>query len=135
MNQEKQGRFIALIRSSKNVYLAQVAKEADLDWYGEVQPELESNAEFKTEVHRAILEIKAFLLNKVVDVALNGRAKHGRVPELSFINAAIKLIDSGVILGEKMKDDILQNPTTPSEEEIEERLKRMNLHEESKKEH
>lgn len=116
-------RFLLQVEAGGSINLPLIARQMGLNWRLQVQPALVSDAWFSDGLKAILEEHRYKMLDAVMQVAINGKKHQGKDPELSFIQAAIKFIDKGVMLGpEKEK---AQEPE-PSEDD-EELRKRMGL--------
>jgi len=93
--------FCDTLSQSKSINLPMVAATLGLDFFKQIKPEIESNDEFRESLGRTLEILKYELSQRLLEAALNGRPKNRPAPEISYINAIIKIIDSGTLLGVK----------------------------------
>lgn len=119
--------FVEEVRSTGRVDLASAAANVGLNWFRDIKPLI-----LKDENKRAILEeiLEGFrleLLQNIMENARNGKQSKLGGPDLASINAMIKHIDTGSILGIiKQKEEDLQEPELGGEALID-HLKRLGI--------
>lgn len=119
--------FVKQVRAAQTVNLPAVARSLNMDWFREVRPELARNPQFLGAMQEVMEEIKYELMQKVLDVGLNGKRRTGKDPEISYVRAIIQFIDSGAPLGQ-----IVDMAGPENNVDMERHLKRLNLDEETK---
>lgn len=115
-----QTTFMNQCRASGEINFPRIAHKLRLNWT-KLKGELDSSPEFKMEMEEYLEELKFDLLQKVLEVGLVGKVRGGGSPELSYVNAILRHIDGGGILGK------MQDSGGIDEERLSEHLKRFNL--------
>lgn len=121
---DKHKLFISQVRAAKSINFPLVAKELGLNWFKELKPLLKSDKEFLSGLEETIEEIRYHLLSLVFKAANDGKQGVGKDPDVHTINAAIKHIDSGALLG-IASDDAGGSGLT--EEQLKKHLERLNM--------
>lgn len=122
-------RFIGQIRASKSIDFPALALSQGVNWFDDLRPLLKVEPAFKAAMQEALLEIKYSLLQGILEVAQEGKPRNGVFSEITYVNAIIKLIDSGVVLGM----DKEEKPEEPADmNAIDDLLKRINRNDSKK---
>ncbi len=99
MTREELEQFVAQVRALGTVDMPSVAAGMNVNWFRDVKPHLLTTPWFKESLLEAMEEIKFSLLQDLLNTGRNGKRRNGADPEISYINAIIKVIDGGGILG------------------------------------
>lgn len=100
--------FLSKVREGVSINFPAIARQIGSNWFKEIKPELAKDANKRMSLEEVIEEIRYTLLQEALEVARLGKGDDGRTPELSYINAVIKQIDSGTLLN-------LSGPIAPIE--------------------
>lgn len=113
--------FLNQVRTTKSVDFPEAARKVRLDYFKDIEPYL-LISEFRVRVEEVIKEIRFELVNRALSVGLNGKADDGLTPDLSYINAVIKHLDSGILL-----PPIKAGVDDPKDEDLTDHLSRLGL--------
>ena len=116
-------RFVHQVRSSRSIDFPSIARSLDLDWFTDIKPKINTDPLFASNLRKVLEELRYELMQKILDVGMNGKKGTGRDPEITYINAIIKHIDSGALLGESTEDF----SGGLSDRDMERHLKRLNI--------
>lgn len=124
LTDEQLHQFVEQVKNLGSINFPDVARGLSLNWFTEVRPHLKTNATFLAAMQEALETLKYELYDCLLRTGRDGKKKNGRDPEITYINAVIKHIDSGALLGlDKGGSD--RGGLSPEEEK--EHLKRMGL--------
>ena len=123
--------FCKNIQSSKCINFPKLARGMGLDYFADIEPMLSQDTDFAHALRSALKEIKFDLMDKVLEVAKDGKALNGPTPELSYVNAIIKHIDSDSIISEMKEEEKPQEAQGMTAEQMNEHLKRLGLNHDS----
>lgn len=126
MNIEKLQKFLARVKAANSINFPLIASELGTDWFTEIKPFIEKDAEALRLIQQTIEELKYDLLQNIFKSALNGKMRSGFNLDTTATTAAIKLIDSGALLGAQ-KTVESEVDEGPSDEEINRHLERLNI--------
>lgn len=125
---EELEKFVTQVKLLHTIDFPRVAEQLGLDWHNDLYPRLKVDMEFRAKLECYLQSLKFMLLDKVLISGIQGKKGYGQDPETSYINAIIKHIDSGSLLGEIPEEEIVEEESQgPTPEEVERHLKRLNL--------
>lgn len=110
-------KFLNQVRALQDIHFPDAAKLVGLNYHKDIKPELEKRGWFYVKMLEVLEEIKFHLLGKLLKTAKLGRGVDA--PDPTSINAIIKLIDSGALLGIKPEVEVpIKENSSLSEEEL-----------------
>lgn len=118
--------FINTVRVQGSIDFPSIARKMQLKWHKDLLPIVDTDADFRGQLEDVLSEIKYDLLNRLLSTARNGK-QPGSNSDISYVNAMIKHIDSGAVLGGAREED--GGRRAPTEEEVKAHLKRLNIKE------
>lgn len=102
LSQKELRTFIERVRSEpteKKINLPHIARMLGYDYAKQVEPKLKEDADFRSELNSVFQELKFELYENLLKGATQGKPRNRPSPEITYINAIIKYIDSGAITG------------------------------------
>ena len=109
-------QFVNQVRALGSVDFPDVARGMGFNWFRDIKPELDKNPEFRALLEEVLGEIKYELYQCILKIGKDGKKRNGRDPEITYINAIIKHIDTGALLG-KSTESIAQG-LSPEQERV-----------------
>jgi hypothetical protein len=127
VTEEQIAQFIGQLRELQSLDFPFVARAIGLNWFTDLAPLKDTHPTFRSLMEEYLQEVKFSLLQRVHRVGREGKRPGGGDAEVSHINAIIKFIDSGAILGSSAKSGT--KVFSPEEERA--HLKRLGYSEEA----
>lgn len=125
-------QFATQVDLLKTLNFPNVALSLGLNWFADVKPALKEEKWFYQKMCEVLEAIKYDLYDKALTPARTGKSADGS-PEISYINAIVKYIDSGQLLGITGLEVGDEKPQRNPEQEAEHR-RRLGLDGEGKEE-
>ena len=97
--QYKLKEFIDQVKNLQSINFPSIAEKMSLDWFTDIKPRLDTDPWFKEALAVALERIKFELYDGLLTVGKEGKRAGRGSPEITYVNAIIKHIDSGALLG------------------------------------
>lgn len=107
--------FLEQVRVLKSLNFPSIARDCQLNWFRDLKPLLATETPFKGELQEILEEIKFDLYNAMLTTGRDGKRKNGASPEITYINAIIKHIDSGAVVGKLTHESVASSPEAEEE--------------------
>lgn len=108
--------FLESVVTQQSLNFPLLAEAVGLDWFADVKPKLDNDAEFEREFVKALQRLKHQLMDCVLRVGLYGKQRGMPQPEIQYIKAIMTWIDNKSVIGKdtdskksEKEDDTIDN--------------------------
>lgn len=116
VTKEQLQNFIKQCLILNSLDFPEVAYSQQLSWNKDIKPQLKDEW-FKEEMEEMLERVKFKLIKKLHEAAINGALPGRPTPNSAHIKEMMKLINSGVLLGDEGEGEALDEGFSPEEEE------------------